>query len=290
MIENTITKSFKFHREFASEAKCLEFLFKLRFGHLKFCPNPKCKQPMDYKPTRGRRCWNCKFCYFKLYPGANTILHSSSLPLTTWFRAIHFIASSRKGVTGHELARNLEVHHTTGHRMLIRILQNLDYNLPNKLTGRIECDEAYFGKSKGHRGRNNDKHIIFCMVQRNGDAIAKHVPDTTSETLLPIIAEHVHKSATIYTDQYSAYKRLSEYGFNKHFRIKHSIGQYAKGHISSNLAENFWSRLKSHLKNNTHVKHIQYYINLAQFQHRHRKVKEQAIPMLVQLFKPVNEG
>lgn len=280
-------KQLKFHDAFPDEASAIKFLFQVRFGHLKLCPNSKCKRDFSYVRTRKIRSFNCRYCYNKIYPAAGTIIENSPLSIRDWFDAIHQIACTRSGVRATDLSRSLKVHHTTAERMITKILTNLDYNLPKKLTQMVELDESYWGRSKFKRGRNNSKHIIFCMIQRNGDVIARTVPDTKAKTLLPIVAENVHKSAHIFTDEYSVYRKLKAYGFSRHSSVRHGSKTYIKGSAGSNCCENFFSRLKSILKHHRKAKNIQKYINLAQFQHRHRHLEDQFPAMLGHFFKPI---
>jgi transposase len=288
MTKTKTEKPLRFYEAFPTEASALKFLMEMRYGHLKHCPNPKCKRPFTYNATRGKKCWNCRYCYHKLYPASGTIIENSPLSVQTWFDAIYQIACSRSGVRSLQLARSLKVHHTTADRMITKILTNLDYNLPNKLSGKVELDESYWGKSRFKRGRNNAKHIIFCMIERHGDVIACEVPDTKAATLLPIVAENVHKSSQIYTDEYRVYCGLKKHGFDKHTRIRHKSKKYIdeKRAAGTNCAENFFSRLKSILKHHRKATDIRKYINLAQFQHRNQHVEDQFPVMLAHFFKP----
>ncbi len=42
------------------------------------------------------------------------------------------------------------------------------------------------------------------MIERGGNLIAKVIPDTTQDTIEPIINTHVQKGANVYTDEWYA--------------------------------------------------------------------------------------
>jgi transposase len=58
--------------------------------------------------------------------------------------------------------------------------------------------------------------------------------------LMPIIQGKADKNTIIYTDGFKTYNGLADYGYKKHFRIKHSDNEFAKGHNHINGIENFW--------------------------------------------------
>lgn len=76
--------------------------------------------------------------------------------------------------------------------------------------------------------------------------------------------KHVECFATIYSDEWQAYKKLSECHGYKYEVIKHGEGQYVDGENYTNNIENFWSQLKRAiigLYRVTSEKHLQLYVN-----------------------------
>ena len=61
------------------------------------------------------------------------------------------------------------------------------------------------------------------MVERGGRVIARVVPDAKEKTILPIMAERILPSTTVYTDSYTTYDNVHkmEQGYTHH-RINHS--------------------------------------------------------------------
>lgn len=56
--------------------------------------------------------------------------------------------------------------------------------------------------------------------------------------------EHVDPTAThLHTDSSLAYRKLGE-GFASHAAANHNIGEYVRGDVSTNQAEEYFSQLK----------------------------------------------
>jgi len=73
--------------------------------------------------------------------------------------------------------------------------------------GIVEADKAFIGghDKKGH----DDKAIILGMVERDGDVIARVIPDRKDITITPIISEHVYPGSRIATDAATAFMNLA---------------------------------------------------------------------------------
>ena len=82
------------------------------------------------------------------------------------------------------------------------------------------------------------------------------VNDRTSGTLIPIIEKIVEKGAQIFSDGWSAYLKLNEYGYD-HFVMNHStsyVQEYLnvvtneKVSCNTNLIEGAWNKAKDHFR------------------------------------------
>lgn len=165
--------------------------------------------------------------------------------------------------------------------MLQRIRFALDTNsfeLP-VMDSVIECDETYIGgksknkhankRTKGAQGRSTkDKTPVFGLVERNGRVVAMKVPDTTRDTIHPIIEAHVGAGASVNTDEWMAYKGLDK-RFS-HSVVKHGEGIYVIGNVHTNTIEGFWSLLKRGIIGIYHqvsTKHLDKYIDEFEFRY-----------------------
>lgn len=120
-------------------------------------------------------------------------------------------------------------------------------------------DESYFGarRVRGIRGRGaKGKQIVFGLIKRGGKVYTQVVENCSVKELYPIIKERVSKDSVIYTDGFKTYDGLVDFGYRKHYRVKHGENEFANGHAHINGIENFWgwqrpglANLKESLKN-----------------------------------------
>ena len=211
----------QFEREFASDDACLEYLKNARFPRGINCR--ACGRVAKHFRIYGRKVYSCEFCRNQVSPTADTIFHKSATSLKSWFYAIFLMASTRTGISAKQLQRELGVTYKTAWRMFTEIRKLMSQDA-SPLFGEVEVAETYIGgKRPGKRGRGAaGKTIAVGMVERNGAAIVKVVPDVKARTLLPLIQQHVPSNAgtTVYTDELLSYHRLSSLGY-AHETVQH---------------------------------------------------------------------
>jgi transposase len=272
----TYTKK-QFEAEYPTDAACLDKVFQMRYGNMKCCP--KCGKETEFKRVSTRRSYQCRLCYHQLYPCAGTPFEKTRTPLNYWFYVMYLMTTTRNGVSAKEVERILGVTYKTAFKMTkqIRVLMAGKNNgKGKKLTGHVEMDETYVGGKSVRNGdyTPNDKAPVFAMVERLGDVVAEHIPNTQKTTIDPIIEANVDKEARISTDESPIYTNLNKQGFNNHGSIKHSAKQYRRGDISTNTIEGFFGQLKRMI-HGTHIhvsdKHLQKYVDEACFRYNHRQ-------------------
>ena len=97
----------------------------------------------------------------------------------------------------------------------------------------VEVDETLIGgvkKGKHMRG-SAGKHVVLGMMERDGDIIAKVVPNQRKHTLQPIIEAHVEKGGQVHTDELNSYNGLHTKGY-RHMTVR--ILEPAKAHYQRN--------------------------------------------------------
>lgn len=247
----------QFFAQFPTDDACLEHLFNVRFGQDQECP--KCKRAAKWYKLKGEQAYSCQWCGHHIHPQVGSIFEKSRTPLQLWFYAIFLFTTSRHGVSAKELQRQLGVTYKTAYRMgkLIREhMAAIDGDAPLGGEGEIvEVDETYVGgKRKGARGRSQEnKTIVFGMVERGGDAMVKVVPNAKKRTLQPIISENVQPGTEVHTDTFRAYDDLEDQGFEVKRVNKDKTGKYVGPNGESvNAVENFWRHLKKSIEG-THI-------------------------------------
>jgi len=127
--------------------------------------------------------------------------------------------------------------------------------LKDKLVGRIEVDESYFGgkrqrgrQGKLKRGRGTLKQPVFGVFEREGRVYTEIVPDCKRLTLQAVILGKVAIESIIYSDGWRGYNGLVDVGYSRHFRVNHGDHEFARdGHCHINGIESFWSFTKRRL-------------------------------------------
>ena len=273
-----MTSFYEFQQQYPNDEACLRRIMTERYGGTELdCP--KCGvQGKFYRMTR-ERAYVCQHCKHQLHPTVGTLMERSRTPLHKWFYAMHLFSASRHGVAAKELERQLGVTYKTAWRMAHEIRKYMaDVDGELTLDGDIEADETYVGgrTTGGKRGRGApNKTVVFGMLERDGDVMAKVVPNVRKKTLQPIIKENVEKGSTIHTDELKPYSGLSKAGF-EHETVNHGAGEYVDGDCHVNGIEGFWARLKLSIRG-THVhvsrKHLQKYVK--EFEYRYNRRKRQ---------------
>ena len=116
--------------------------------------------------------------------------------------------------------------------------------------GEVEIDESYFGarRVRGIRGRGaKGKHIVFGLIKRGGKVYTQVVRNCSQGTLMPIIRQTVHRDSIVYTNGFKTYDGLVNFGYKKHYRVKHGDNEFADGRSHINGIENFWAIAKGRL-------------------------------------------
>jgi transposase-like protein len=140
----------EFRAAFGTEEQCRAALEKLRWPHGFTCP--ACGHG-GHAWLAGRQLYQCNRCKRQVSLTAGTIFHATKLPLTTWFLAIHLVATAKNGISSLELGRRLGVKQGNAWALKQKIMQvMLTREAAKPLQGRIELDDAYL-PGRGALGR-----------------------------------------------------------------------------------------------------------------------------------------
>jgi len=273
----------EFFARFPNEDACLAHIMTVRFGGT-FMDCPACGAEGQFHKLHDRRVFACPHCLHQIAPTANTILHDTRTPLVSWFYAMYLFCTTRHGVSGKELQRQLGVTYKTAYRigMQIRKLTANTLNFDAMLSGHVELDEAYVGgrKSGGKRGRGAPgKTIVMGLIERGGNMKAQIIPDVKKDTLRNVVLDNVEPGSVVSTDELVSYGLLTGDGYT-HGTVKHGAKEYSHYDYRSgntyhvNTVEGFWRLFKASVRS-THVqisgKHMQRYLDEFTFRANHRE-------------------
>ena len=127
------------------------------------------------------------------------------------------------------------------------------------------------------RGSGTDKTPVFALVQRGGD-VRTYVPKSekvTAKTLARVLAQNVNPlRARLITDESWAYTKIGRRFFGGHDTVNHARREYARGDVTTNTVEGFFSLVKRGLYGTFHSvskEHLHRY--MAEFAYRYNTRK-----------------
>jgi len=279
-----------------SEQECVNHLEEIIWGGKlptsPFDPASKVYKCAD-KETSGKypakysryRCKNTGR-YFTVK--TRTIFENSNIPLSKWFLADCIFSPHKKGISSYQLKKFIGITQKSAWFVLKRLRHARKTSLfKDVLKNFVEIDETFIGGKNKNRHRDkkvpnsqgrswNKKIPVWGAIERNGNLIAQVVPNTSQNTLEPIIKANIKKNATIYSDEWKAYKDLSKW-FN-HKQVNHGIKQYVNGKATTNSIESIWAIVKRTIYGTYHHisnKHAQKYIDEIVFRHNTRKYSDE---------------
>jgi transposase-like protein len=278
----------EFMRLFPNDDACLDHLFKVRYGKNFKCP--RCGTVGKFHRLAKLPAYSCQKCGDHVHPMVGTPFHRSHTSLQKWFYAMYLFTTTRHGVPAKELQRQLTVNYKTAWRIGHKIREYLgavDGDSPLGGEGvHVEIDETMLGgrRKGGKRGRGAaGKTVVLGMVERDGDLIAREVPDTREGTLVSHIAQNVQRGSTVSTDELASYARISRIGYN-HGSVNHAQDEWVRDGHHTNTIEAFWSILKRSIKG-THVhvsrRHLAKYLREFEFRWNFRHDPTGMFPLLL---------
>lgn len=277
----------QFLAEFPDDDACLEHLMRTRYGDRHECQG--CGKSAHYYRAKSRQSYACEYCGFQVYPKAGTPFEKSRTSLHSWFFAMFLFCASRNGVSAKEIQRQVGVTYKTAWRMarLIReYMTEVDGEGPIGGPGRkiVEADKAFIG-GRDKKGQD-DKTVVLGMVERDGEIVTRIIPNRRETTVTDHMVNVIVPGARIATDEASAFRNLSEYGY-AHATVNHAAGEYVRGDAHTNTIEGFWGLFKAAYRG-TYVwvseKHLASYLGEFEFRWNLRKHAHLMLPVLLQAF------
>ncbi len=221
----------------------------------------------------------CGHCRKQFTCRVGTVFESSHLPLHKWFQVAHLMCSSKKGVSSHQLHRNLQVSYECAWFASHRLREAMRSGALAPMggagsSGVTEVDSTYIGRKKGiakQRGTAH-KHAVLSLVERGGEVRSVHVENEKASTVVPIVNANIAREARVMTDDALQFEnKLDDYA--EHGVVNHSAKEYvsrADPTVHTNTVEGYFSIFKRGMKGvyqHCSEKHLHRY--LAEFDFRY---------------------
>lgn len=286
----------------ASEPHAVEFLERQRWGDTPACPccgDTDVYQMQDSQTGERQKNhrWRCRGCKKQYTVRTGTVMEDSRIPLRHWMYAFWQAATSKKGVSALQIKRHTGLSYKSALFLMHRIrFAMAPTDGGPKLTGTVEADETYVGgkpryrtpqariprksdKPTNYETRKDRKTPVFAAVQRDGEARVRVMPSVTRETLSKAVKDHIDLSSRLMTDEHTGYIAVGKEFEGGHDRVQHKNLVYARGDVTTNTVEGFFSILKRGITgvyHNVSRKHLQRYLDEFEFRYNHRKLEDGA--------------
>ncbi|MGE0282541.1 MAG: IS1595 family transposase [Rhizobiaceae bacterium] len=276
----------QFAKMFPDEDACDAYLVAQRWPDGVYCP--RCGSTHVYALKTRKWHWECPDCRqggaYRFSDITGTIFENTNVDLLQWFKVIHLMLVSKKGISARQVQRYMGFgSYKTAWYMCHRIragLQDVEFK---KLMGMVEVDETYVGGKNRNRhkdkrgdgsggGEGSGKITVVGAVSRKGNVVARVIERADTLTLDSFVRETVSTDVSLLaTDEHSGYRFLGQ--TYPHQVIRKTKGDYVVGALHTNTIEGFWSILKRGVVGTYHKvsrKYLPLYIAEFQFRYNNR--------------------
>ena len=233
---------------FHDDTKAREFLESVRWPDGPVCPHCGSIDKGHYRlQGKGHRpgLLMCRDCREQFSVTVGTVFERSKIPLSKWLMAAYLMASSKKGISAHQLHRSLGVTYKTAwflaHRIRVAMAPSADVGPLGGEGKTVEADETYLAKSPKTR-KSAPKHAepapqVLSVVERGGNIRSMYLDD---KNIRGALVQHLHDDSRLVTDGSNVYKAQ----ILKHESVDHSKFEWSRGDVHTNTLENFFSIFK----------------------------------------------
>jgi transposase-like protein len=267
------------------------YLERLRWPSGTVCPHCGVVGHSYRTPTLGRyRCAE-KECRKDFTVTMRTPMERSHIALHKWLQAFHLMCSSKKGVSAHQLHRTLSITYRSAWFMAHRIRECMRAGGLAPLGGAgkvVEADETYYGSipeakrpktktsgrpySKDRRGGWGRKRTVLALVERGGSVRSFHIDGAYAERVIQIVRDNISDESRLHTDESKLYHYIGQ-EFAAHETVNHSDKEYARGDVTTNTVEGYFSIFKRGMRGvyqHCGEKHLHRYLAEYDFRYNNR--------------------
>lgn len=277
-------------KHFFNEKSAIKYVESIIWKNGKICPH--CKNDNQKKiyivksKTVRLGTHKCGACKKQFTVKVGTVFEQSHISLYKWLQACLLMASSKKGISAHQLHRILEITYKSAWFLAHRIREAMKQLNIEPLGGEdkvVESDETFIGnekqKAQGARGWDH-KSKILSLVERKGKVKSFHISNVNVSTIKPILKETLHQDTNLITDKATWYRGMNK-ELKTHEFIRHSAKEYVKeGYIHTNTIEGYFGLFKRGMKGiYQHCKsqHLKRYLCEFDFRYNNRNLIDKSV-------------
>jgi transposase-like protein len=249
---------------------------------------PHCGTVGDARRLKGESTrpgvYKCRACRKPFSVTVGTVMERSHIPLHKWVLASALLTASKKGISSHQLSRQLAVSYKSAWFLSHRIREAMSESEVEPLGGpgaTIEADETYYGPTehkldKGKHGPAN-KRAVLGLVERGGRIAVFHIGRATRASVSNVIRLYTRREGTLMTDESRLYRRLGHEFTERHKTVRHAAGEYVRGDAHINTIESFWAVFKRGMRGiyqHCAEKHLHRYLNEFGFRANRRRMSD----------------
>jgi len=238
---------------FTDANKAREHLEALHWPNGPVCPN--CTATNEATLIKGASVrpglYQCNACRKPFSVTVGTVMERSHIPLNKWVLAFHLMASSKKGMSAHQMHRMLGVTYKSAWFMCHRIREAMGLPAnPEPVGGKgviVEADETELApsrKTKGVKSRAKNQRFV-ALVERDGQVRSAVIDGRDMQDVRAAVRANLDPASILHTDGAQFYKGMMPVG--QHESVDHNK-MYARdsnnGRVHTNTAEGYFSIFK----------------------------------------------
>src|SRR5260370_19652 len=263
---------------FQSPEAAREYLEALRWGSEHVCrPGGVVNASVAPKKPGFYRC-RVKPCRKGFSVTTKSVMESSHIKLNVWLQAFFLMASSKKGISSHQLHRALGITYKSAWFLTHRIREAMRAGgLMSPMGGNggvVEVDETYIGRLQGQSKKRgvSHKNTVLTLVERGGSARSFHIDAASIADIAPILRKNISREGRLMTDQARHYIEVGR-EYASHDAVNHTAKEYVRGEITTNTVEGYYSIFKRGMKGvyqHCAEKHLHRYLSEFDFRYSNR--------------------
>jgi len=263
---------------FQSVEAAREYLEALRWGSERVCPH--CGVVNESFATKKPGVYRCrvKACRKDFSVTTKSVMESSHIKLNVWLQAFFLMASSKKGISSHQLHRALGITYKSAWFLTHRIREAMRAGgLMSPMGGNggvVEVDETYIGRLQGQSKKRgvSHKNTVLTLVERGGSARSFHIDAASIADIAPILRKNISREGRLMTDEARHYIEVGR-EYASHDAVNHTAKEYVRGEITTNTVEGYYSIFKRGMKGvyqHCAEKHLHRYLSEFDFRYSNR--------------------